>query len=202
MDKVVLRTALSTLAAILALFGVMLLLLCFLYPSTMMQLTYDLGMEQASMKYAERAYNRTDDVYYAAFGFETAIGENDDTNVEKFGLLMLAEDEEFFTYCESRNETLDTTKITYDQYAYGQLSVAQYRLNKKTEAVETAFSGLNGTFKRNNAVVALLLQALAAQDVDTIVFIRENMEDLQGTLGTDAEEAYLLDALSLCGQNG
>ena len=202
MDKVVFRTVVNTLIAILALFGVMMLLLCFVYPSTMMQLTYDLGMEESSMKYAERAYNHTEDVYYAAFGFETAIGESDCANVEKFGGLMLANEENFTTYCAERDQSIDTTQITYKQYVYGQVSVAQYKQDKKATAVDTAFDGLNGTFTQNNAVVALLLQTLSEGDVDTLAQLREKMEDLQGTLSDVAEEEYLNRALSLCAQNG
>ena len=48
-DKVILRAALSTLAAILILFAFMILSLTYIFPSTMMGITYDLGMDGASI---------------------------------------------------------------------------------------------------------------------------------------------------------
>ena len=51
-DKVIIRTFLSTLAAIALLFGIMLLALVAFFPSTMMELTYNLGLDASSIRYA------------------------------------------------------------------------------------------------------------------------------------------------------
>ena len=45
-DRVILRSFLTTLLAIALLFGTMLLVLCFIFPASMMEITYDLGMNE------------------------------------------------------------------------------------------------------------------------------------------------------------
>jgi galactose-1-phosphate uridylyltransferase len=58
-------------------------LLCLAFPSTMMGLTYNLGMDKSSIYFAECAYSRSDDVYYIAYATEIAIeGESIDKIIE------------------------------------------------------------------------------------------------------------------------
>lgn len=178
-DRVVLRAVLSTLAAIFVLFSFMLLALCFIYPSTMMNVTYDLGMDNASVKYAMRAYNRTEEIYYVAFATETAIGADNDEKIEACGLSFVA-DEEFPLYCETRDMQLpENVNGSYGQYVYGQVCLAQYRQDKKTDAVNTAILALSqGTgyvFPENNAFVALALTVLMQKDTDMVAQLKEKM---------------------------
>ncbi|MFQ7077487.1 MAG: hypothetical protein ACLRSW_05885 [Christensenellaceae bacterium] len=63
-DKVILKTVLSTLLAIFVLCGVTVTALAFLYPSTMMELSYNVGLDDASAWFAHRAYNQLDNVFY------------------------------------------------------------------------------------------------------------------------------------------
>lgn len=193
-DRVILRAVLSTLAAVAVLCFVMIFALCLLYPSTVMQLTYDLGMDETSVKYAIRAYERTDEAYYAAFGFETAIGIDDDVHIEKCGLALIADTDEFATYCQKRNEALGLTAITYDQYVYGQVAVAQYRMQKTDAAMQTAFAALEtGSFPENNAVVALFFTALRAEDSTTVAAMQTQMNVIRDTL---SDTAYLDEVLA------
>ena len=54
-DKVILKAVLSTLLAIIVLCGVMVTALVFLYPSTLMEISYNVGMDSASAWFADRA---------------------------------------------------------------------------------------------------------------------------------------------------
>ena len=197
MDKIVLRTILSTLLAILILIVSLVCLLCFAFPSTMMEMTYKLGMDGASIKYAMRSYGRFGSVEYVAFATETAIGADMDERVEECGLQFISDDN-FAEYCARRNENLDTTKITYEQYVYGQVSVAQYRLDKKTDALDTAFDGVGYTFPQNNAVVGLLITAITAEDGATVADIKARMQDLQDNVTDTTQATYLAEAIALC----
>ena len=76
-DKVILRAFLSTFTAIILLLAFMLVALIGLYPSTMMEITYDLGMDASSIRYAERAYDWSKDEYFIANAMEMAIGLKD-----------------------------------------------------------------------------------------------------------------------------
>ena len=192
LDKVIVRAVLSTLSAIIVLFGCMILALCFLYPSTMMNITYDLGMDKASVKYAARAYNHTDEVYYIAFATETAIGADLDEKIEECGLVFV-QDSEFASYCAERDAKMGLGE-GYAQYVYAQVSLSQYRQGKKDEAVNTAFSAIaNNTFPKNNAVEGLALTALVDGDKAVADKIQEKMMNIES--GLSGEDKQNFDAL-------
>ncbi len=198
-DKVILRAFLSTLAAIVVLFAFMIAVLIGFYPSTMMEITYDLGMESSSIKYAERAYAWSKNEYYMAYAMDVAIEADDYQNVVACGEKLIS-DENFAAYCASRTEKLpETVAMTYDQYVYGQVCVAEYAQGKKEGAVERAImlSFKDGAFPLNNAVVAVLYAAKSAQDTDTVSMIREKMNQQQMDVLSDADKAYFEDVLAL-----
>ncbi len=192
-DKVILRAALSTLAAILVLFAFMILSLTYIFPSTMMGITYDLGMDGASITCAKRAYERADEVYYIGFATEVAILVEDFEEIDECGSKLI-KNENFTAYCEEKNGELGSgVNGSYGQYVYGQVSIAQYRLAKKTTAVETAFEGVGNSFPKNNAVVALTLTAKAENDGETLNRIQAKMNELAD--GLSGEDKTYFDEL-------
>ena len=84
-DRVIIRAALSTLAAIGVLFALLIAVMCLIFPQTMMQVTYDMGMDKLSVHFASVAYDRSGDAYYAAYATEVSIGANYDDTTEEFG---------------------------------------------------------------------------------------------------------------------
>ena len=76
MDKVAVKAFLSSLAAIGMLLVVMFCALCALFPSTMMELTYNMGMEASCIRFAERAYKDNDEIYFIAYATEVALEES------------------------------------------------------------------------------------------------------------------------------
>lgn len=201
-DKVVLRAFLNSLAAIAALIAFMLLVLIGVYPSTMMEIAYDLGMDSSSIRYAERAYGRSDDEYFMSYALEVAIGLGDDEKIVSCGEKLIA-DEQFADYCRVKNENLsgkladdsfvfdcvekgvDVTTLNYmgyAEYVYGQVCVATYETGEKEKAIERAFAltfqSVDGqiSFAQNNAVVAVLYTALGDKDVEIINMIKGKMQ--------------------------
>ncbi|MBQ3020140.1 MAG: hypothetical protein IJD77_06115 [Clostridia bacterium] len=187
-DKVILRAFLNTLAAIGILILFLFAALCTFYPSTMMKLTYDLGMESASIHFAERAYKDSDDIYYIAYATEVAIGEGKDGKIDTCGERFI-EDDEFHAYCLEKDEELGgSVNGTYEQYVCGQVCIAKYCRGEKEEAVECAFEWKGESFQQNNAVVAVLITALQAGDSATAQMIKGKMEQMQGSVSeADAE---------------
>ena len=198
-DKVIMRAALSTLTAIIVLFVAMILMLCFLFPWTMMQLTYDLGMDGASVRSAKRAYNMSGEVYYVAFATDVAIGCGDDEKIVECGKMLIA-DENFKLYCEEKTAQTAELGGVYDQYVYGQVCLAQYSQGDKEGAIATAFSSLDGAFEKNNAVAALLVTALSTKDSDTVDEIQLKMNEMQSQISQE-NSAYFQEMLTLA-QNG
>ena len=191
-DKVILRAALSTLAAIAALLAVMILALCFIFPSTMMHITYDLGLDGASIRYAKRAYGYTSDVTFIAFATEAAIGIGDYAQIETCGEELIA-DESFTAHCAQKNALIESDG-GYEQYVFGQVCVAKYRQGEKTEAIEKAFELVGGGFPKNNAVAAVLLTALSQEDSDAVNTVKEKMNEMDASAFSASDREYF-DAL-------
>ena len=156
-DKVILRATISTLLAIIVLFGVMLFALCYVFPSTMMNIAYDLGMDSASITCAKRSYERSGEIYYIAFATETAILSGDYEEIATCGKSLIEDDNDAFTqYCQEKTISMSDTVVgNYEQYIYGQICVAEYRLGSKDKAVEDAFAYLQGGLTYEHAKVAL-----------------------------------------------
>ena len=199
-DKIILRAFLTTLASIAILFLFMLTALVCVYPQTMMSLTYDLGMENASIWFAEISYDRFHDVYYIAHATEVAIGQQDYKKIESCGELLI-DDEEFDEFSAKKTENMPTeAEMSYQQYVYGQVCIAKYERGMADKAIERAFASIvkeNGefAFPKNNAVVAVLITALRNGDGDTVGKIREKM-NMQTQVSTEDQE-YFEDILAL-----
>ena len=195
-DKVALRAALSTVAAIFVLFVVMFSLLAFLFPSTMMKMTYDLGMYDATIRYATRTYDRNEEVYYIAFATEVAILDDNVSKIASCGVDFI-EAEGFDDYANERNEKamenlpdgVSSPKMDYRQYVYGNVCLAKYKLGKKADAVNCAFQWNGDTFTENNAVVVVLMRALGEKDGETVSLILSKLETQK--TANDTESAYL-----------
>ncbi|MBQ8375239.1 MAG: hypothetical protein IJX98_06700 [Clostridia bacterium] len=198
LDKVILKAALSTLAAILALLAAMILLLSFAFPQTMTGITYSMGMDSLSVHFATDAYNRTNKVEYIAHATEVSIGLNDYPKIDELGERLIADDE-FAAYCAERNEALPEAaqgKTTYEEYLYRAVCVAKYKSGEKSGAVERAQELLLGAFKRNNPVVAVLRAAIVAEDKDTVEMIESELLGLDDSSLSAEDKQYLSDVLA------
>lgn len=187
-DKVIFRAFISTLLAIVALIAFMIGALCLVFPSTMMEITYDLGMEKSSIHFAERAYKRSDDVYYIAYATEVAIERESADKIVEDGDKFIADDK-FSVYCDDKGGI-------YEQYIYGQVVLAKYEKGDKSSAVATAFDAVKEAFPENNAVVALAVTALRANDGETVLRIHSEMLKMQDSVA-DADKAYFNEILAL-----
>ena len=194
-DKVILRAALNTVAAILGLIVFAICALALIYPSTMMEITYDLGMDKLCIANAKQAYKRSGDIYYAAFATEVAISMDDYERIETCGELM-AGDDEFAAYCKDKDEKMDLGDTgSYAQYVYGQICLAVYRQGDEKEAVDKAFAWLDGSFPANNAAVTVLVTAMVEGDDATAEYVEEKMLGMQSDVATE-DKAYFEETLT------
>lgn len=194
-DKVILRAILSTLAAIVLLVAFMFVALIGLFPSTMMEITYDLGMEESSIKYAERAYKRGESIKFIAHATTVAIELDDYAKIDAYGEKYVT-DEEFPSYCLEIREDAAAAE-SYRQYVHGQVCVAKYKCGNTAAAVTRAFE-LNGiAFPEGNAVIAVLLEANSNNDVQTVETIKGKMIALQSAELSEADRGNLIEILAL-----
>ncbi len=203
-DKVILRAAISTLLAVVVLFGVMIFALSYFFPRTMMNITYDLGMDGASITCAKRSYNRSGEVYYIAFATETAILSSDYEEIADCGKHLIEDDGQAFEkYCQEKTEKMSESFVgDYEQYIYGQICIAEYSLGNKNEAIEDAFLYLQGAFPANNGAVALLLTAIAQNDAETVSQIQQKMQTVQQSVLSAEDKAYFLSMMQVLNENG
>ena len=196
-EKIVIKSILTTLAAIVVLFAFMLGALMGLYPATMMELTYKLGMDDASIHYAERAYGwHGEDEYFMAYGMEVAIGMGNYEKIDVCGETLIS-DENFEEYCARETARLpEGVEMTYDQYVYGQVCVAKYKQGKNAEAVERAFALTKG-FPKNNAILAILYTALVNEDAETVAMIKTQMDKVETDALSETEKAEFQTAYAL-----
>lgn len=181
MDKVILKAVLSTLLAIVLLFGIMIAALVFVYPSTLMTLTYNIGMDGASAWFADRAYDQFDNVYYIAYATEVSIGTEDPEKINRYGSRFIA-DEGFDGYCAQMDGETAEIGGSYRQYIYGQVCVAKYGLGERQEAVELAFSVNAEGFPERNAAAAVLLHALVSNTPEDEPYISDMLARMQTML--------------------
>lgn len=198
-NKIILKAVLSTLAAVLILCGALVLSLMYIYPATMMQLSYDLGLDAASIQYANTAYDRSGEkeIYYIAFATEVAIGLKDSEDIEACAEKLI-QNSEFETYCAEKDESINA-QGQYAQYYYGQLYAAKYKNGKTQEAIDGAFSSLRGGFPANNAVGVVLLSALNASDMPSVEKISQMLDaaSIDETALSNAEKIYLEQVRSI-----
>ena len=188
-DKVIVRAILTTLAAIGVLLVFIVVALCAIFPSTSMRSTYDMGMESSCIHFAERAYKGSHEIYYIAYATEVAIEEDKTEKIATCGEQFIS-DENFEEYCSLKGEN-------YKQFIYGQVCVSKYDNGETEEAVALAVESLNGGFPEGNALVAVLLSAMKAEDSETLALIKDELLQLQDDLGTN--NAYLKMTLNLIG---
>ena len=185
-DKVIFKAVLTTLAAIGILLVFIVAGLCSLFPSTSMRITYDMGMETSCIHFAERAYKGSHEIYYIAYATEVAIEDDKTEKSATCGEKFIA-DENFKEYCSLRGEN-------YKQFIYGKVCVSKYDKGEKVESVALAVESLEGSFPEGNALVALLLTALQAEDGATVALIADELVKIQGQIGANA---YLEKTLTL-----
>ena len=186
-DKIIVKAFLGTLAAIGALFVFLFVALVGIYPETMQEITYDLGMDTPCIWFAERTYKRHGKIDDIALAMEVAIADGNDKKVISCGKKMIT-DEEFIDYCEEKtlqikesagnNELVYSVLGEYDEYVYGQIVLSQYRLNKKSEAITSAIEWTGNAFPKNNAIVRLLVEAKKDKDEQTLQTLISKMKEI------------------------
>jgi len=186
-DKLILKAVLSTLAAIVALIVLLFSALAIFFPSTMMQFTYKLGMEDASIHFAERAYNRSNEIYFAAFATEVAIGAGDFEEIDSCGEKFI-KNKKFAAYCQECDEKFHASEGAYSRYIYGQVCVAKYKKGKQEKALARAMELNGATFTEGNPISAVLRAAILKKDKPTVEAVLNVLKGFNKTSeGVDAQ---------------
>ncbi len=202
-EKTVRDAALATLAAIGGLFAFMFLMLIVFFPTVMVDVTHNLGMNKACYRYANRVYESRGIVDYIGIAMDSAVLLNMEGEFDEEKIIVCAEkliaDENFNDYCERKDESIGNS-TSYKQYVYGTLCVAMYEDGQKTEAVERAFALTEG-FPRNNAVFRIAYVAITSleKDTQTINLIKEKLQKMDESSLNETEKGYYNELLGKIG---
>ena len=204
LDKVVLRAVLSTLLGIFTLLFLLVLSSFCFFPSTLMEVSYNLGMDSHAEYYAYRSYKGSGELQYLVLAFDIANSEKDYEKIELYASKMV-KDDEFSAYCKKIDKKMEGSEYedslsAYEEYVYGCLYSAKFRLNKKTEAIEGAFTRVVEHFPTNNSVMKVLLASLLKGDLESAEVILNRLNELKTNLPStydERDEEYLQEMINL-----
>ncbi len=184
MNKIILKTALKTLLALIIIFAVVFGALSIGYPSGMADFFEKSGNYSFAAGYASLNYSYTGKTEDLARCVNDYIMAENDRNIIHFGGRLI-EANGFDELCESESDRLG---LDYRQFVYGSIACSKYRQNDSAGAIaaaEAAFTE-NGGFPVNNALVRLTV--LAEKDYETLVKIRTSVGKISP--GEDEREYY------------
>ena len=160
MDKLIWKTVISTLVSALVLLFAMFGILSLFFPQTMMKITYTMGMDKASVNFSATAYERFGVVDYVGYGADVALGANLHQQAEA-ALEKLLADDEFESYCNKKNESLDGEQVntTLQAYYRRQLCLSIFWQGDGERAVNRSLELMGNSFTAGNPLVEVIRYA-------------------------------------------
>lgn len=188
MNKIILKTALITISALiiasLAVFG--LWLVC--SPQTMATSCEKTGNYALAVTCADLRYRYTNDVYDLVRCVDNAILSGNDKSISEHGEKLLS-DEKLDEVCANRDKAIpeNTAGIPfgYKSYICGHISVAEYRLGDIQKAVQTAEKGGEKSFPK------LVIEIASRGDKTAAGEVLSALEKLEQTSETKALSGIL-----------
>lgn len=170
-SKVILKTALKTLLAVVIVIIIGFAVLSLGFPKLMASFLEDGGNYSFAAGYMSLSYSYSNDVADLARCVHDYISADKDEKVSQFGDKLVAH-EKFLEYCDSESERLTAyyggeKPFDYRQYICGKIAAAKYRLGDNFGTMQIIYSAMDGVnFPANNAFVQLVLMVQERKDKD------------------------------------
>lgn len=174
MFKVIIKTALKTLLALIIVLALAFVGLSLGYPSGMAGFFENCGMYSFAKGYASLSYTYTGNISDLARCFNDGVMAGDDGNTANRGNELIS-NEKFEEFCIAETERLG---LDYRQFVYGNTACAEYRRGQKSEALETALKAVTdkNSFPVNNALAQLA--GAAKGDATVLKLIKAEIESI------------------------
>lgn len=158
MKRLVIKTVVITIAAIVVLTTAAYFLTAFISPKTLADGWKSVGNYTFSVKYYEKQYQKTENIEDLANLCIILDVKGDNVRAVKY-LKLLTEREDFVKYCENKDAEGGFKMTTYEYY-YGRYTVATYWMKGIDSAVDIAkrVFGSNGKYTENNSFYILLTE--------------------------------------------
>ncbi len=172
MKKVVIKSITITLIIILLVFTLFTLLLCTFFPKTVSNLTYRISAYDISVKYSEKAYQKSNSSYDLTILVERSIIAKNDEVTCKYANTLLV-DEVF------RKEILPTKTDDYLNYVSTSYVLALYNQEKFDTCIDSAISYTNFSVDEINATTTLISLLNENNDVELLQKLKDKLLQLE-----------------------
>lgn len=173
MKKIILKTALKTLAALAAALVIGLTILFLGFPQHMATFAERTGDYNTATAFSSLRYKYTGDTDDLARTVRDAIFAGNDKKTVKYGDKLILKTD-FDEYCAEQNEYLSTTEAQdyagdYKQFICGSLASAKYRRGDAEGAIKVALDAVSSVtdFTYGNALAALSVEVIKKDDAET-----------------------------------
>lgn len=198
MEKIVVKTAVKTVLAILAVLVVVFAIFNFAFPQHMATFMESIGNYSLAVKYSSLRYSYTGDSMDLSRCFENSVSLGNDDYIIEYGEELVAK-EDFSSVCELKEKEFyelddkyfnEDVVYDYNQRVKGKLAVAYYHNGEDERAINYAFAA-NGTesFISGNALITLYLEIRSENDSEAAGMM---LEVLSKVSPTDEKEAQSL----------
>lgn len=193
MFKVIAKTALKTLAIVIALIVLAFGIASLGFPSAMAGAFEKLGNYSFATGYASLSYSYSKDVADLARCAQDSILAGNDKATVRFGDKLISH-EDFSSYCEKESERLG---LDYFQFICGNTACAKYRTGNTDGALKTCETALSETegFPEGNAYARLTVVVAEKNDADTAKLIKTALEGVASGGGTYDTVINILDKI-------
>ena len=201
------KTVVSTLIGVLVLLALMIGVLSLFFPQTMMRITYDMGMDKASVGFALTAYDRFGAVDYVGFAANTALKADMHERAEMC-IERLLDDEDFDDYCERRNEERkgEALNALFQDYYPRQLCLSIYWQGDGNRAIDRAVELIGDSFAEGNPFIMVANRAIRDEQAgaQTLQYAYEKMDDISAgsvyLAYSDADKSRFDQVFSVIGE--
>lgn len=197
MYKIITKTALQTLAILLALFIALFAIISLAIPAQVATWFEQSGNYSMAVKFADLQYGFSNEVTDLSRVVEDSIYSGDSGTIIKYAE-RLVEHNQFETLCEEKDEFYsngDFSEYTsdYKQFICGNLAVAYAKTESKDKALECAYSANGETsFKKSNALIALSLYVAEQGDSEFARNITAKLNLILPNLSVESEDYEII----------
>ena len=188
MQKLIVKTALITFASAIGALILFALVCMLFFPSAVSDAAYNMGMDNISVTFAERAYKNGGDEKSLKTLVDRAAQAENYTAVVTYAQIFV--DSDYFAQAvESEDSNIGQTSGSYYGYITGHLAVAYYNMGDKDAALQTiAEHSGEGKYVRYNAAEYLILEVISKNDKDFATVLMGELLSLE----LEGDEATLL----------
>ena len=198
MGKLIAKTALITLGALVALCLILWGFFAWLAPSLMVSITNGLGMDSACAHYSVSVYKKTQKIEDLALVVERNYVCGKFVVSAEYGELLL-QHAGFSDYSARRDaEAGEQAARGYKQTLVGITSVSHYKTENRGRALELALINMDGKFLPYNAMEMLLHFAMIEGDVNLVREIRASVETIVLDESDAVGAAHREEVLAIC----